>query len=161
MTPDSDAARVLALWNNIDEAVRPFALEALERYATRSGDGGPLHWLLGIHYTDVQPGAASCYLDVSAALHNPGAVAHGAIAYALIDSAMGAALFHALDRPLNCTTIELKVNYLRPVTAGRLYATADVVERTRRFALMSGRVVDEQERLIAQAQGTFAILEPR
>ncbi|HEY1013031.1 MAG TPA: PaaI family thioesterase [Herpetosiphonaceae bacterium] len=156
----SDLDEALALLAGLPEAERAAALRVLRNYAGRSPHGGPFTWLLGVQYDEVRPGFTRCHLDVGRHLHNPAAIAHGAVAYALIDSAMGAAFYNALERPLGCATIELKVNYLRPVVAGRVWATAELVEQTRRFGLLTGRVTDEQDRLVALGQGTFAIIKP-
>lgn len=140
---------------------RQLALAMLQRYAAHSAHGGPLTWLLGIQYSEVRPGYASCTLDIDRTHHNPAGIAHGAVAYAMLDSAMGAAFYTALERPLGCATLELKVNYLRPVMEGTLYASAELIERTTRFGILTGRVVDAEDTLVALAQGTFAIIQPK
>ena len=117
--------------------------------------------MLDVAYTEVRAGFARCHVVVDRGHHNPGGIAHGAVAYALLDPAMGAAFYSALERPLGCATLEPKVNYLRPIVAGRMEATAELIERTTRFGILTGRVVDEQHQLIALAQGTFAIMQPK
>ena len=160
--PSADlASQLAALIAPMSPDDRQLALAAVERYATHAPHGGPLTWLLGVHYTDVSPGYASCTVEVDRAHHNPAGIAHGALAYALLDSAMGAAFYHALARPLGCATLELKVNYVRPVAHGRMSASAQLIERTNRFGILTGRVVDADDQLVALAQGTFAIIQPK
>ncbi len=161
MTNDTLTAQASAIFAQLGPAEQQLALEALQRYQQHTPHGGPMMWLLGIQYTDVRPGYAACYLDVTRAMHNPAGIAHGGVAYTLVDTAMGAAFYNALERPLGCATIELKINYLRPVVAGRLFAVAELIERTSRFGLLTSRVTDSADRLIALAQGTFAIVHPR
>ncbi len=160
--PSADlASQLAALIAPMSADDRQLALAAVERYATHAPHGGPLTWLLGVHYTDVGPGYASCTVEVDRAHHNPAGIAHGALAYALLDSAMGAAFYHAIERPLGCATLELKVNYVRPVAHGRMSASAQLIERTNRFGILTGRVVDADDNLVALAQGTFAIIQPK
>lgn len=158
--PTRDLDEAMALIAALPAPERAAALQVLRNYAGRSPHGGPFTWLLGLQYDEVRPGFTRCHLDVTPLLHNPAKIAHGAVAYALIDSAMGAAFFNALERPLGCATIELKVNYLRPIVAGRVWATAELIEQTRRFGVLTGRVTDERDRLVALGQGTFAIVKP-
>jgi len=152
---------LLALWAAMPESDQELVLVAVERYAQHREHGGPLTWMLGVQYTEVRAGFARCHVVVDRGHHNPGGIAHGAVAYTLLDSAMGAAFYTALERPLGCATLELKVNYVRPIVAGRMEATAELIERTTRFGILTGRVVDEQHQLVALAQGTFAILPPK
>jgi acyl-CoA thioesterase len=155
------ASQLAALIASMAPEEQQLALAAVQRYATHAPHGGPLTWLLGIHYTSVGAGYASCTVAVEHAHHNPAGIAHGALAYALLDSAMGAAFYHALERPLGCATLELKVNYVRPVVQGSMTASAELVERTTRFGILTGRVVDAEGNLVALAQGTFAIIQPK
>ena len=153
--------RLLALMARMSEDDQQLALAAVERYVDHPTHGGPLTWMLGVQYSEVRGGFARCHIDIDRGHHNPGGIAHGAVAYALIDSAMGAAFYYALERPLGCATLELKINYVRPIVTGRMEATAELVERTTRFGILTGRVVDEHDQLVALAQGTFAILKPK
>lgn len=155
---DDDLVRAVEILTALPASDRALALEVLAHYRDHSAQGGPFTWLLGLKFDEIQPGFARCHLDVTRLVHNPGGIAHGAIAYTLLDSAMGAAFYQALERPLTCSTIELKVNYLRPVVSGQLFASAELVERTRRFGILTGRVVDADGRLIALAQATFAVV---
>jgi uncharacterized protein (TIGR00369 family) len=57
-----------------------------------------------------------------------------------------------------CASIEVSLRFIRPAVAGRVTATATVVKRGRNVVHLDGRVVDDDQRLIATAAGTFAIL---
>ena len=56
-------------------------------------------------------------------------------------------------------TAELKLNYLAPVAGGTVTATANVVKRGNRLAVVTAEVRDDRDRLIGLAQGTFAIVD--
>ena len=92
--------------------------------------------------------------------HNPNGVAHGAVLFAMVDTAMGKATMEVLPEGRRCASIEVHLRFLRPVTSGVLDAEAHVVKQGRRIVFLDGRVTDDGGRLVATASGTFAILEP-
>ena len=128
----------------------------------RSGSGpGALARLLGIRPASMGDGRARFQLTVREAHLNPNGVAHGGVIYSLADTAMGAALFSALERGQSCTTLEIKINYLAPVTSGELAAEASVVARTKRTGFLEARVLADGGALVAVATGTFYIQQSR
>ncbi len=130
--------------------------------AGRSGSGpGALARLLGIRPASMGDGRARFELTVREAHLNPNGVAHGGVIYSLADTAMGAALFSALERGQSCTTLEIKINYLAPVTSGELAAEASVVARTKRTGFLEARVLGDDGALVAVATGTFYIQSAR
>ena len=159
MTSTND--QIAALVATLGDHEQAVALNVLQRIANHQAHFSPFSWTIGIQYVEVRAGYVKCYVDIDPAHHNPGGIAHGGVAYTLIDSAMGGAFWNALERPLGCATLELKINYLRPVVSGRITATAELVEQTTRFGILTGRIVDEQDQLVALAQGTFAIIHPK
>jgi acyl-CoA thioesterase len=92
---------------------------------------------------------------------NPHDVVHGGVVYTLVDYAMGGALVSVLEPGEQCATLEVKINYLAPVTGGELAAEAAVVERRQRVAVLGARVASDGGRLVAVALGSFAISRRR
>jgi acyl-CoA thioesterase len=88
---------------------------------------------------------------------NPHGIVHGGVVYTLVDYAMGGALTSQLGPGERCSTLEVKINYLAPVTNGRLMAEAQVVGRTKRIGVLEARVHADNDRLVAVATGTFYI----
>jgi len=105
----------------------------------------------------VQRGRARFELDVAPNHLNPNGTVHGGVIYSLADSAMGTALFSQLDGRQWCATLEIKMNYLLPVTAGAIAAEAVVVSRSKRIGVLEARVLGDGDRLVALATGTFYI----
>ena len=91
---------------------------------------------------------------------NPHGVVHGAVVFALADTGMGSALYPTLEPGQICATIDIAISYFRPVQAGRLMCTSEVVNRGRTVAHLSSRVM-VGEQLVASATGNFAIFVPR
>lgn len=151
--------QIQALLDELPERVRAQALATLQRYVDRDPYTGPFGWQLGLHYTERAPGRTSCMIDVNESFYNPGGVAHGGVVFTLADSAMGAAVHTLLEPGQRCTTAELKLNYLAPVRHGKTTATATVISKRRRLAVVTAEVHDEQGELVALAQGTFAIIQ--
>jgi acyl-CoA thioesterase len=101
-------------------------------------------------------GRCSVTLRVGPEHTNPYGAVHGGVVYSLVDTAMGGAMVSRLAPGERCATLEVKINYLAPVSAGELRAEARLVERTSRIGVLEARVhVDS--RLIALATGTFYI----
>lgn len=88
---------------------------------------------------------------------NPHGVVHGGVVYSLVDYAMGGALTSRLAPGERCATLEVKINYLSPVSSGVLTAEAWVVERTKRIGVLEAKVHVDGNRLVALATGSFYI----
>ena len=130
--------------------------------AGRSGSGpGALARLLGIRPASMGDGRARFELTVREDHLNPNGVVHGGVVYSLADTAMGAALFSALEPGQSCTTLEIKINYLAPVTTGELAVEASVIARTKRTGVLEARVHGDDGALVAVATGTFYIQAAR
>jgi len=121
---------------------------------------GPLGRLLGVRRKRTGTGGWHFLLTVRRDHMNPYGLVHGGVVYSLADYAMGAALARGLEPGERCATLEIKINYLAPVSGGTLRAEARVVERTRRIGVLEGRVYDDQDRLVALATGSFYIQTP-
>lgn len=88
---------------------------------------------------------------------NPHGVVHGAVAYALADTGMGAALYTLLGPEESCATIEIKIVYLASAREGELVCETKVVRKGSRVAVLESEVF-ASDRLIAKALGTYSIL---
>jgi uncharacterized protein (TIGR00369 family) len=93
--------------------------------------------------------------------YNPNGLVHGGLLATVLDSALGCAVQATLPRGVRYATLELKVNYLRPVLrdTGTLRCEARVVHAGRRTALAEGRVADAGGRLYAHGTATCLKLE--
>ncbi|HEY0603882.1 MAG TPA: PaaI family thioesterase [Herpetosiphonaceae bacterium] len=158
MTHIPEADHVLELLAALPDDIRALALANLQRWATRDPHSGPFGWQLGLRYVDRAPGRVTAMMEIDEAHHNPGHVAHGGVMFTLADSAMGAATFTLLEPGQRCTTAELKLNYIAPIVKGKVTATATVISKRRRLAVVTAEVRDEQGELVGLAQGTFAII---
>lgn len=91
---------------------------------------------------------------------NPNGVVHGAVLFAMVDTAMGAAAMGIVPAGHLCASVEVHLRFLRPVAAGELLAVIGVDRAGRRIIHLSGQVHDGLGVLVATATGTFAVLPP-
>ena len=120
----------------------------------------PLRTFLDFTIDDGIDGEAVAALDVSDRHLNPNGVVHGGVVFTLVDTAMGRATMSVLEEGRICASIEVAVRYLRPITGGRLVATASMLRAGRRIVHLEGRVtVDGDDRPVAVVQASFAVLE--
>ena len=118
----------------------------------------PVAELLGIRLVSVEDGECVFEMDALPEHANPMGTVQGGVICALADAAMGLAYASRLGAGETFTTLELKTNYLRQVTAGRLVATGRVVHGGRTIGLTTCDVVDDQGRKIAHATSTCMTL---
>lgn len=116
---------------------------------------------VGIAYLGMVEDAFVLELALDDRHMSPANRAHGGVLFTLLDTAMGRAVIEALPEGQGCATVELKINYFRPVQKGRIRAEARLVEKTRRIAYAEGSIQNEEGKLLARASGTFFITESR
>jgi uncharacterized protein (TIGR00369 family) len=119
----------------------------------------PIAMLMQFDIRDLQEGRVEfgCTLDES--VYNPIGVVHGGLVCTLLDTVAGCAVHTTLPAGLAYTSIELKVNYLRPVHAssGPLTAIGRVVKPGRRVAFAEGEILDAQGRTVATASSSLLV----
>ncbi len=120
----------------------------------------PIALTLGFRPVELAEGRAVFAAEPAEYHYNPIGVVHGGLAATLLDSAMGCAVQTTLPAGEAYTTLEVKVNYVRPMTreTGRVLAEAKVIHRGGRTATAEGRVVSEADgKLLAHATTTCLI----
>ena len=118
----------------------------------------PVAQLIGFKLIEVEPGRAVFELEASARHANPMGTLHGGILCDIADAAMGIAYACTLDEGESFTTLELKINFLKPVWKSKLTATGRVVKRGRTVGLTECDVMDEQGSLVARSSSTCMTL---
>jgi uncharacterized protein (TIGR00369 family) len=108
--------------------------------------------------TAIGPGRATMELDVDERLANPMGTLHGGILCDLSDAAMGIAYATELERGESFTTLELKINFMKPLWRGHLRAEGKVVKRGRTVGLVECDVFDDKGSLVARASSTCMTL---
>ncbi|HEX9267029.1 MAG TPA: PaaI family thioesterase [Candidatus Limnocylindria bacterium] len=120
--------------------------------------GAPVAKLVGFRPTSVEDGKAVFELEAGPQHANPMGTLHGGVLCDVADAAMGVAYASTLGEGETFTTLELKINFLRPFRNGTLTATARVVKAGRTIGLTECDVTDPEGRLIARAMSTCMTL---
>jgi len=89
---------------------------------------------------------------------NPMGTVHGGIITDLADASMGYAAMTTLENGETFTTLELKMNFLRPVFEGKLTSKAKVLHRGRTIALVESVVRNSEKKVVARGLATQMVL---
>ena len=114
---------------------------------------------LGVRTLGMRDGAFLLELDLEPRHMSRAARAHGGVLFSLLDTALGRAVIEELPPGRGCATVELKINYFRPVQSGTIRASGRCVQRTRSLAYAEGDIVNEDGKLLARATGTFFLTD--
>ena len=110
---------------------------------------------MGIQFLGVVDGATTLQLDLLQKHMSRANRVHGGVLFTLLDSALGRAILNALPDGRGCATVEIKINYFRPVQGGRVIARAWKRELTKSLGYAEGEVLNEEGKVLARASGTF------
>jgi uncharacterized protein (TIGR00369 family) len=119
----------------------------------------PIGEVLGFHLTEADQGRAVFEGLPEYRHYNPIGTVHGGFAATLLDSALGCAIFSTLNKGDGWTTLELKLNLVRPLTkdTGPVRAEGRIVHRGRTVATSEGDLKDAAGKLYAHATTTCMI----
>lgn len=136
-------------------------IEFMRRIASGALPGAPIASHFAMDVIEVGPGTVTFRCRPEKSHYNPIGTVHGGLVCTLLDSALGCATHTTLPAGTGYTSIEIKVNYLRPVTAdsGPLICTGRVTKPGSRVAFAEGEVVDNQGKIVASATGSLLIFE--
>jgi uncharacterized protein (TIGR00369 family) len=115
--------------------------------------------LLGMQLVRMHADGLTIQCRVRPELLNSAGSLHGGVAASLADAAVGCALYRHLNGGRRFTTIEMKVNYFRPVTEGRLIARSRLVRVGSSICVGSVNLMDAQRRSAGVAIVTYMILD--
>jgi 1,4-dihydroxy-2-naphthoyl-CoA hydrolase len=118
----------------------------------------PMYKLIGMEVVDVGPGHSRFRLPFRPELTQPFGVMHGGALAAVADSAVAIALWGLLGADKIFTTIEMKINYIAPVSTGEVIAEGKIIHCGRRTAIGDVTLKDQNERLVAKCLATYIIL---
>ena len=129
-------------------------LEAAEKMLRGEISAPPIGRLLGFVLKAIEPGRAVFEMEVDERHHNPMGTLHGGIYCDLADAAMGYAYAALLGEDETFTTVELKINFFRPMRHGKLTAEAKVIKAGSTLGYVECDVKDQDGRLVAKAAST-------
>jgi uncharacterized protein (TIGR00369 family) len=133
-------------------------LSIAERITNGEIEQPPVARLIGFDLTNVERGRSQIEFEAGPQHWNPMGGLHGGILCDIADAAMGIAYASTLAEGESFTTVELKMNFLRPFKEGHLVAEGWVVNGGRTLGLTEAEVRDKAGRLIAKASSTCMTL---
>jgi uncharacterized protein (TIGR00369 family) len=136
----------------------PRLLDLIQMMVRREVPPPPIAELVGFTLTSVEPGRAVVELEATERHANPMGTLHGGVLCDVADAAMGIAYASTLGEAETFTTLELKINFLKPVWKAKLRAEGRVVKAGRTVGLVECDVRDDQGELVARATSTCLTL---
>jgi uncharacterized protein (TIGR00369 family) len=119
----------------------------------------PYFDLLSIKITGLEWGAATLEIEVQRKHLQPFGVVHGGVFASIIDAAAFWAAYTQIPEGLGMTSVDLKLNYLAPLAAGRMLATGSCLRAGGTLCLGEASVRDAQGQLLVQGTSTLMILK--
>jgi uncharacterized protein (TIGR00369 family) len=134
-------------------------LEYLQAMIAGSIPPPPIVNLMNMTLVSAEVGKVTFTCDPHESQYNPIGTVHGGLVCTLLDSVAGCAVQTTLPKGQAYTSLEIKINYLRPVlaTTGTLTAVGTVTKPGRRAAFAEGTVTDSEGRLVATASSTLLV----
>jgi uncharacterized protein (TIGR00369 family) len=120
----------------------------------------PMAALFGFTIVEVGDGEVAFELTPDQSMYNPIGAIHGGVVCTLLDTVVACAFQTTLPAGVGYTSIELKVNYLRPIQAdgGALTGHGWVTKRGRRVGFAEGDVRDRDGKVVATGSGSLLVL---
>jgi len=137
-------------------------IEYLKALQTGELPPPPIAVLMDMWITEVSEGRVVFAAEPAEYHYNPLGTVHGGFTATLLDSALGCVVQSMLPAGTGYTTVELKVNYLRPITTktGMVYCEGKIIYVGGRIATAEGRLTDAEGKLYAHGTTTCIILRP-
>ena len=146
---------------SLEEIKRYSGLDFLHRLVDGTVAQPPIAATLGFMLAEVGPGLAVFTMTPDFRHYNPIGSVHGGVACTLLDSCMGCAVHALLPQGQGYTTLELKVNLVRPITAttGPIRAEGRTLHVGRRSGTAEGKILDAKGNLLAHGTTTCMIFD--
>lgn len=139
----------------------PFSPEEKERRIAAHKAAADYLEFLEMRLEDLEPGYARLVLPFRKAMTHSGGVMQGGLITTLADSSIAHATIAALaPDTVTSTTIELKINFIRPATGGSFTSHASLIHLGRRTAVGEAEIFDDAGKLVAKCMAS-QLLVPR
>lgn len=135
-------------------------LAYLQRIVAGEIPGVPIGGTLGFRLAEVEKGRVVLVGRPDTRFYNLIGSVHGGWSAAILDTALALSTLSTLDESQGFTTVDIRINYLRPVTTatGEVRAEGRVLQGGRRLAYGDARLVDAAGKLLCHGTGSCLIL---
>jgi uncharacterized protein (TIGR00369 family) len=144
---------------SMEEARKLSGLEFMQGIVSGKYPIPPIAETMDFTLDEVGPGLAIFSGEGKFAHYNPLGTVHGGWIATLLDSCMGCCVHTMLKPGQGYTSLEIKVNFVRPVldTSGRVRAEGRVIHMGRTTATAEGKLIDANGKLLAHGTTTCII----
>ena len=121
----------------------------------------PFFNLIGLEILEIEPGRSTARVAWRPDLTQPAGLMHGGVVAALIDTGTAYALLlcdelrDTLRAGGSLVTIDLRIKYLRPVSAGSVTCTSRVIRMGRQIIHMEAVVTNDADKEVARGDATY------
>jgi uncharacterized protein (TIGR00369 family) len=136
----------------------PTPLDGLQQLVDGKRPPPPIAGLIGFTLSAVSPGEAVIELTAGRQHANPMGALHGGVLCDIADAAMGIAYASTLAEGETFATVELKINFLKPVWTAKLRAIGRIIKRGKTLGFVECDITDEEQSLVARASSTCMTL---
>lgn len=130
----------------------------LKEYRENFQSINPWAKLFNVRLEKIEPGFARLVLPFRPEYTHSFKVVQGGIVTAVADAAVAHAIMPMLDEGQVCTTVELKINFLAPVTKEDMVGEARVIKKGRQIVLGEADVKSPEGKLFARLLTTYMII---
>lgn len=116
--------------------------------------------LLGLSIVKLEHGHCQSLLEIKDSFLNKHKFVHGGIIYSLADISMGVTVYSVINKDEETSTIEIKINYLKPVIERILTCDAHMIQKVKNVAVLEAEIKAD-DILVAKALGTFYIFKSK
>jgi uncharacterized protein (TIGR00369 family) len=129
-------------------------LDLIEKMIRGETPPPPVATLVGFRLVSIERGQAVMEMEATERHANPMGTLHGGVLCDIADAAMGMACASTLEEGETFTTLEMKINFLKPVWNAKLSAVGSIVKEGRTISLAECNIRDESQQLVAFATST-------
>jgi uncharacterized protein (TIGR00369 family) len=136
-------------------------LEIFRKIASGELPQPPIAKQFGYRLAEVEKGRVVFVGEPNTDYYNPYGTTHGGYIATLLDSAMACAIHSTLEAGKGSTSLEFKVNFVRPIyeQTGTIKAIGETIHVGRQVATAEGKLIDENGKLYAHATTTCFIFD--
>jgi uncharacterized protein (TIGR00369 family) len=132
----------------------PAHTEAIAKIVNTS----PYIVLLSMELRNLNRGESLIKIETEQKHHQAYGIIHGGVCASLLDTAIYWAVYAGIEEIVGLTTIDLKVNYLSPVSDGRLIAKGRSIKTGNKICLGEASIEDQNGNLVAHGTSTLMVL---
>ncbi len=118
----------------------------------------PYFNLISMKIDSLEMGRSFLEVDVQEKHLQPYGIVHGGVYASLIDAAAFWAAYSTIGKTSGMTTVEMKLNYLRPAASGRFVARGKSIKTGRSICLSEASVFDDKDKMLAHGTATLMII---